>query len=622
MDHLSSHSGLVKSVRVIGAAAIIAVVSSACVSTHNVDMEGDRAVNLRDDMRRLAESRMVLPDKPLTLNEAINFALIYNLDLRVAELEQQIAEDDALAARLDMLPNLNLNASKTRRSEDRRQDYIDADTGVVQNSNTLSSFKSSLTADLSLTWNVLDFGMSWVRARQAGYQTRMADLQRLRQAQLLALEITNAYWRAALAEDSLDYIRAVAAEMRQQKAMIERSVAEHRVDPIMAKDAQRRIVELEITIRDLQAEVSSSRIELSRLMGLKQGQDFTLEREAIRPILAGLPRPHQLDIELLESHALHNRPELFAADFQEKINRDNVRAELLSMFPDLTFGIGRHYDDNRLLHANNWNTVGVNFGWNLLKLPSLAKRKNAREHEVEQAKYERLQTTVGVVTQVHLSLLDYAVKVDRMLLLEESYTLANDVLSMVQEHNRLGKISDLAVTERVLQDLAAKMRRDQSVVDVMVSYRRMLSSSGVDLSYWNSDLNELALLKEGGAEALVQHIEPESQIVAHHVGLQETSNLFPWTLQVGAYRNEAALAPRLEQAQTLLSRLLNRTEPVVTRHPNPGGGNIYRARYLGFTEKQARHACSLLKEKGMDCWVDKHDPTLQLGERVAMHSAR
>lgn len=479
----------------LGLLAVSALLMVGCMSMPTeVDMQADRRANLSNDLERLARENVALPDSPMTLQQCIDTALQNNLDLRVAQWEIEMARENAYGDKLRMLPDLDLTAERSKRDRDVRQNTVDAAGNVTVGEVTRG--RNTLRADLALTWNVLDFGLSYVRARQAQLGVKAMELERIRQGQVLALEVTESYWRAALAEDALDYIRKIEAELKNQKKIIDRSVQSRRIDPIAATDASKRLVDLQIIIRDLQAEVSGARVNLAQLMGLRQNQQFTIQRESIRPLLAALPRPEQLEVAKLEEFAMLNRPELYAQDLDHRIRQDDVRAEMLQMFPDLTFGVGTHYNHEPLLNANRWNTFGVNFGWNLLAIPERIHRKHAAENSVEAAQYERMQLTVGVLTQVNLALLDYAVKVDRFLLMEESYTLTNDLLNMVRNSNKAGRITDLAVTQRSLEDVASKLRRDRSVVDALVGYRRLLVSTGLSADRWNTSLADLGLLRD------------------------------------------------------------------------------------------------------------------------------
>lgn len=619
MQSMNHNTASFNMFKVLILSSILTFLAGCVTVTDQVDLEDRRRVNLASDLEEIRALETKLPAGEIGLDEAIELAMRNNFALRVTQFEAEMAKDNAYAERLEMLPDLNASARYSYRDRTPRQDYIDASTGEIQNSNTIGNFRENKTADLSLTWSVLDFGLSYYRSRQAQLAAKSIELQRIRQAQLLALDVTEAYWRAALAEDALDYVRQLESELSRQKEMIQLSVRERRIDPIAAKDATKRLVQLQIIIRDLQAEVSTARINLSNMMGLQQQYDYQLRRDPIRPILAGLPRPEQLNVPALEQYALTNRPELYQQDLTSRIREDDVRSTIASMFPDLTFGIGASYDDNRLLNANHWNNAAATIGFNLLSLPSKFARMDAAEDSVDAAKYERLATTVGVMAQTNLAVMDYAVKIDRFLLREESYTLANDLLTMVQASNRAGRVSDLAVTQRVLEDVAEKLKRDRSVVEAIVAYRRMLASVGMPVYAWNTNIDQFALLNTGAYTAdgvdgtrkwvnqqlfneQVVYIDGPTEVIS-----VEGLSAFPWTIQVGAYYDIEPVEIEQRRARALIPRLIENNPAVVTTR-QLNGRTAYRARYMGFTQAQARHACGVLKKKGMDCWVDQHTP--------------
>ncbi|MCB1736621.1 MAG: TolC family protein, partial [Gammaproteobacteria bacterium] len=416
-------SSKARSLLLIGA---LAGVLAGCTSVVSVDMQADREANLAQDRVLLTPPTDIDLSQPLGLNDVIKLGLRNNLDLRVSRFEQEIAKDTALADKLDMLPNLQVNREYDHDDKFRREGSYNPETGVFTQGSTVSRLKTNLTADLTLTWSVLDFGLSYIRSRQSQLQQEVLQMRRNRQAQLLALDLTEAFWKAALAEDALDYVRRVERELKAQRGAIEQSVAERRLDAIAAKDVEKRLVDIALSIRDLQADIANARIRLSRLMGLNQDARFILKREAIKPLLAKFPRPDQLSANVFEDYALLNRPELFERDLGERIQRDDVRAAMLNMFPNLSFSAGRNWDGNTLVESNYWNSVGYSVGWNLLNLPRQYALVQSEEKGVEMERASRLQLTVGVITQVHIGLLDYRIAVERFKLYEESYGLTTE----------------------------------------------------------------------------------------------------------------------------------------------------------------------------------------------------
>ena len=61
-------------------------------------------------------------------------------------------------------------------------------------------------------------------------------------------------------------------------------------------------------------DISNARLLLSQLMGVSPTQTFKLERSTIKPILAAMPLPSQLDLNQLQRVTLLNRFELYQMD--------------------------------------------------------------------------------------------------------------------------------------------------------------------------------------------------------------------------------------------------------------------------------------------------------------------
>jgi outer membrane protein, multidrug efflux system len=458
----------------------IAVTFAGCGRVLNeAELADQREQNARSDLEMIKPPMDINFEEPLTLDDVINLGLRNNLEVRIAKLDEEIADRETLAQRLRMLPGLNADARFEYRDDLRKSDVYNWQLDMDQRDYTVSELKDSFKANLSLTWNLLDTALAYVRSTASEMREQAMEKQRRRQEQQLALDITKAYWQAAALEDALDYVHAVEKELKGIKRNIDAAVATGDMDRMDGAEVELRLKELELTIRQLQANLSTSRLELSRLMGLNQNVQYTLARPPIKNIVAALPHTKDLDIDALEEYALTHRPELFRSDIQVMIQKEETKTAFLSLFPGVSFFTATHYDDNRLLYSNTWNSVGAGVGWNLLNIPSTLATLKGRKIAVNMAEAQRMMMTVGVITQVHIALLDYAIKVDRFRLLEETYQLAANLLGMAKDKSQMNRLPKLAVTQRYLEEMAAKLRRDEAVVDMMVAHKRLCVSIGV-----------------------------------------------------------------------------------------------------------------------------------------------
>ncbi len=478
------NNGLRKRIPGIGVIAVllgIILLFGGCVTVPSKEEQvKQREANAREDVKAIKPYHENINfEQPLSLEDVIRYGLEHNLDMRIAKLDQEITNRETLAERLRMLPSLRADGVYERRDKLRKSNVYNWKEDKIQEDFTVSEMKDGTKANLVLTWNVLDTVLASVRSGMSRMKEEVLEYKRKRQAHQLALDITESYWQAAAVEDALDYVHDVEKKLKSIKERIQISVNERRLDKMDASDAEMRLKELELTIRQLNANLSNSRLELSRLMGLNQNVQYTLFRPPIKPIVAALPHTKDLDIDRLEEYALLHRPELFASDIQILIQKEDAKRAVISMFPGASFFAGTHYDSNKLLLSNTWNSVGAGVGWELLSIPSQYATYQGRLKAKDMASTQRLAMTVAVITQVHIALLDYAIKVDRFRLLEETYMLGADLLRMAQEKNAAGRLPELAVTQRYLEEMAAKLRRDEAVVDLLVAHKRLCVSIGI-----------------------------------------------------------------------------------------------------------------------------------------------
>ena len=168
----------------------------------------------RDEVRsRMQADRAVLTKDqepvsgPIDLYEAMARALKYNLDARVELMHKMLAQTQLDLSHYAMLPRLAANAGF-----DGRNNFSG---GVAQSLITgrqvlepfTSSEKNIFSADLSLSWNVLDFGMSYIRAKQAADDVLIAEEERRRVANRVMQDVRGAYWQAVSAERVLPSLK-------------------------------------------------------------------------------------------------------------------------------------------------------------------------------------------------------------------------------------------------------------------------------------------------------------------------------------------------------------------------------------------------------------------------------
>ena len=114
----------------------------------------------------------------LSLEEAIARAVKYNLDHRAKAMEQALALNQLDLDDYQLLPTLTAKAGYSDRSEFSASTSQQLD-GIPPSSHfSYSGDRTSFTGDLKLSWNILDFGVSYFNARQNADRSLIANERR------------------------------------------------------------------------------------------------------------------------------------------------------------------------------------------------------------------------------------------------------------------------------------------------------------------------------------------------------------------------------------------------------------------------------------------------------------
>ena len=145
--------------------------------------------------------------KPITLYEAIARAIKYNSDQKVALMEQVVAYGIAdEASSIDLLPQLAASGGFSTRSN---QLVVSADSVATGRQTLEESYiedKSVRGAQLQVVYNVLDFGISYVKAKQASDKRYVSEEIRRKSVQQIVHEVRTAFWKAAAAQRIIEDI--------------------------------------------------------------------------------------------------------------------------------------------------------------------------------------------------------------------------------------------------------------------------------------------------------------------------------------------------------------------------------------------------------------------------------
>ncbi len=203
--------------RVAMTAALCAALSGCAVAPR--PMDADERARLAERTRKSMFEGQEAIEAPLTLAEATARALKYQAEHRQRRYEEALGEAQLDVAKFDLLPKLTLNAGYSTRNNE-AFGFGFTPQGTIATTPTASVERSRNTASIGLSWNLLDFGVAYYRARQLADQKLIAEERRRKAVQMIMHDVRIAWWRAEAAERLLPAADRLLAEI---EAAIERT---------------------------------------------------------------------------------------------------------------------------------------------------------------------------------------------------------------------------------------------------------------------------------------------------------------------------------------------------------------------------------------------------------------
>ena len=495
--------------------------------------------------------------KPITLDEAINRAIENNLSKKLDLLSSALAEQKIDIVAFEALPSLTTKAGYSKRNNYAASSsvpFTDGEPGELSNSYSVSQDKESKTAGVAFSWNILDFGLSYVRANQQADRFLIAKEKERKSIHNIKEEVRNTYYQAVSADELLQSIQPIMKEVQKALDDSEKMTKLNLDSPIKSLTYQRELLEVIRSLNTLEENLLKSKTELSKLMGLKPRTHFELA-EKIKDKYE-LPNV-EIPVETLEKYALENRPELQETRYQERISQDEVRAVMLKMLPGIDLNAGYSSDNSKYLLNNDWISYGTGVSWNLMNVFNSNLNHKLAETQIELAKQQKLALSMAVISQVHISMLDFEQAKKDYKLSEKYFGVAKEIYKIIENENALDVNGNLSLIKEKLNYLISNLRLSSSYAKVQNSYGKVISSVGNE-EFFNKPVettqSPVLVVEEKKVEPKLEPevvIEKVIEVEKEKIQEQATSSSFEKTAYTTADLN-------LREKPTLNSKVLGK----------------------------------------------------------------
>ncbi|MCP4071622.1 MAG: TolC family protein [Hyphomicrobiales bacterium] len=412
----------------------------------------------------------------IDLYQAMARAIKYNLNYRVKIAETRLSNSKIGLMHHSMLPKAIANSNYTARNNFQASSSYNLETGSSNFGASTSQEKALNTQDLAFSWNILDFGLSYIRAQQAGDKALISAELRDKVVLSLLEEVRSAYWLATSNQRMAEKLKKLKKRILEAQANTRMISASGETSISAALLEERELLKITDAISKMQREHITAKTELAILMGIQPGSDFVLTTNSVFTV----PSKLKLNTDEMITRAIRDRVELHENWYQQRINKREAKAAMLELLPGLDFFASDDWSSNSFLLNNNWISWGAKASWNLMnifKYP-LKKRVIEEQHQVLQA--QALALTIAIMTQVHVSRTNYQQHLQELKIATEYRSIQKRLIRQLRTEAAANLISENKLLREEMNTLIAEARFDIANAKAQSAYGNLFTTIG-----WN-----------------------------------------------------------------------------------------------------------------------------------------
>ncbi len=412
----------------------------------------------------------------LTLSDAMARAVQHNLDHRVEMYETALRHAELGVSTAAMLPSLAASAGSIERNNTLGSSSYNLVTNTQNFGFSTSQDERLRTSDLTFSWHVLDFGLSFVRARQSADKALIANENRRRVVHKLLEEVRTAYWRAYTADRMRNRLRALEARTISALVATRRQIDDRTTSPIAAITFRRELIEIRRTLQELQRELASAKIQLSALINERPDASFKLAPpNALTNTGISVTKA-----DALIAIAMEKRPELREVSYRRRINAHELDAALLELLPGIQLFAGTNLDSNSYLLNGHWLGWGAKASWNVMRLFQYPARRDVIDAQDAVLGQRDLALTLAIMTQIHVSRARIAIMEREKATATAFSTTQRELVGHIRAEFKADRVSEQTLLREELNDAVGEIRRHIAAANLQSAYAGLMVAVGID----------------------------------------------------------------------------------------------------------------------------------------------
>ena len=471
----------------------VCVMAVGCNAPATLQMSSSEII--RNDLNDIYPEAGV---ESLSLEGAIDRALEYNLDARIAEKDYQVAMSDADLQKLSALPSLTAKADFLTRNNDGASSSQSTITGTQSLEPSISAEPTRFTSLLEMNWNVLDSVLSIYRSKSAVDRAIIAEERARKVRQNIIMDVYSAYWRTAVSRELGGRIADINAESDRQLENLEAARSAGDLEQSRIHSAEVEMLEKRASLLSIYEEFSLAEIELKALISYPLDKPLVLiypenifEFDSFMNIKGSA--------EDFVDFALKKRPEIAEELLNKKIAERDVKLQIYETIPGLNLLVNANYDENKFLVDNRWLSLTASLTQNINNIITFSSRNERAKQQQALADARRRALIAAVAAQVYIAKRLHENANDRYAALNRLSKKYTAEAVRLEKRRDVGLIGGLEFVNISMDALIAELKHLNSAASVHSTFARFANSIGFDYSdYKRLDLFTLAEQRIGG----------------------------------------------------------------------------------------------------------------------------
>lgn len=417
----------------------------------------------------------------LSVEDALERALHYNLDARVSALETLTQQDRVTLEKLKALPSVKASAGYQGRSNDGATSSRSVLSGQQSLEPSQSTQEDRQVADMTFSWNMLDAVMAFVDAKTADDQAKIALERQRKVMQNIERDVYSAYWRAAASQQTREETVMLLGQAQKQMESIRAAADQKLISRSAAADKVTLLSERQRNLRDLYNQLALADIELKSLLSLPLSSTLVLE-----PQSAAFGNRYQslltADMNKLIDRALKSRPEMREAVVQKNISARETAREVYTTLPGVEALLSLNFDSNQFLEDKTWSNTSLSIVQSVIDLVTLPSRYEKAQTREALGDSRRRALAAAIMAQTHIAQ-------QRLVLADKDYAAASAAHKTMQAAGKAKKHeAEAGMTSgesALLTSLAAQaesLRAQMAYAKVQDAYAAFVNTLGEPLS--------------------------------------------------------------------------------------------------------------------------------------------